>query len=142
MSPQDVARKAIEAFNRHDANAFAQLYAADAVAPDPQYAKPLRGREAIRKDIEAFFGALPDVRAKVVGGFLASDDSVAFEVEITGTHTGPLVPPDGPIPATNRRLQMTGGRFVQVNGQDEITHCRRYYDISGLMDQLGLVSGS
>lgn len=55
MTPQEVARKVGEAFNQHDADAYASLYAANAVAYDPQYSEPLRGREAIRKDIEDFF---------------------------------------------------------------------------------------
>lgn len=139
MPAQDIAKRALDAFNRHDAEAFASLYAEDAVAPDPQYPEPLRGREAIRGDIEAFFQAFPDVQARVVGDFLVSGDTVAFEVEMTGTQKGPLVTPDGPIPATNRRVQMTGGRFIRVNGQGLIMDCRRYYDMAGIMAQLGLL---
>lgn len=138
MPAQDIAKRALDAFNRHDADAFAALYAEDAVAPDPQYAEPLRGRDAIRKDIEAFFQAFPDVQAKVVSDFLVNGDTVAFEVEITGTHTGPLVTPDGAIPATNRTVRLTGGRFLRVNGQGLVTDCRRYYDMAGIMQQLGL----
>lgn len=88
MPAQEMAKKALDAFNRHDAGAFAALYAADAVAPDPQYAEPLQGREAIRKDIEDFCQALPDVQARVIGDFLVNGDTVAFEAEITGTHKG------------------------------------------------------
>lgn len=139
MPAQDIAKKALDAFNRHDAEAFAALYTEDAVAPDPQYAEPLRGRPAIRKDIEAFFHAFPDVQATVIGEILFDDDNAAFEVQITGTHTGPLVTPDGPVPPTNRRVQISGGRFIRVNRQGLITDCRRYYDMAGIMAQLGLV---
>jgi len=138
MSTLDTAKKAVEAFNRHDADAFAALYADDAVAPDPQYAEPWLGREASRKDVADFFAAFPDVQARA-DNFLVDGDTIAFEVEINGTHNGPLVTPDGPVPATNRRIQMTGGRFIRVNGQDLITDCRRYYDQAGLMRQLGLM---
>ncbi|HXG36631.1 MAG TPA: ester cyclase [Dehalococcoidia bacterium] len=139
MSALHTAKKALAAFNRHDAEAFAALYAEDAVAPDPQYADPLQGREAIRKDIADFFLAFPDVRARSAN-FLVDGDTVAFEVEITGTHNGPLVTPEGPVPATGKQVKMTGGRFVQVNSRGQIVSCRRYYDLAGLVQQLGLFS--
>lgn len=138
MSTLDITKKALDAFNRHDAAAFAALYADDAVAPDPQYAEPLQGKEAIRQDIEAFFAAFPDAQARGEN-FLVDGDTVAFEVEISGTHKGPLITPNGPIPATNRQVHLTGGRFVRVNGQNLIVDCRRYYDMAGIMAQLGLL---
>lgn len=138
MSAQDAMKKAVDAFNRHDAGAFAALYAAEATAHDPQYAEPLKGREAIRKDIEDFFQAFPEVQARVVSA-LANGDTVAFEVEMSGTHKGPLVSPAGPIPATNKRMEMRGGRFIRVNAQGRITECNRYYDMAGVMQQLGLM---
>jgi steroid delta-isomerase-like uncharacterized protein len=138
MSAVDTARKAVEAFNRHDAQAFAELYAPEAVALDPQYSEPLNGREAIRKDIEDFLAAFPDVQA-TISNVLADGDTVGFEVEITGTHRGPLVVPDGTVPATNRRLELRGGRFVTVDAQGQITQCRRYYDMAAIMAQLGLI---
>lgn len=138
MSTLDVAKKALDAFNRHDAAAFAALYAVDAVAPDPQYAEPLQGKEAIREDVAAFLQAFPDAQARG-DNFVVNGDTVAFEVEISGTHRGPLITPGGPIPATNQPVHLTGSRFVQVNGQDLITSCRRYYDMAGIMGQLGLL---
>lgn len=138
MSAQDTLKKTVDAFNRHDANAFAALYAADAVAHDPQYPEPLRGREAIRKDMEDFFLTFPDIQARVVS-VLASGDTVAGEMEVSGTHKGPIAGPTGTIPATNRRMEMRVGRFVRVDAQDLITECNRYFDMAGLMQQLGLL---
>lgn len=135
---QETVTKAIDAFNRHDANAFAALYTAEATAYDPQYPEPLKGRESIRKDIEDFFQAFPDVQATVVNT-VVSGQTVAFEVQVRGTHKGPLVTPTGSIPATNQRMEMRGGRFIRVDAQGQITECNRYYDLSGIMMQLGLM---
>ncbi|MER3559712.1 MAG: hypothetical protein C4336_09895 [Armatimonadota bacterium] len=137
MTPQEVVRKAMEAFNQHDAETYASLYAANAVAHDPQYFEPLRGRESIRKDIEDFFLAFPDVQAKIIST-IHSADSVAFEVEVSGTHKGPLVTPNGSIPATNRPMTMLGGRFIRVDSQWAITECNRYFDMAVIAQQLGL----
>ncbi len=138
MSAQDTVKKAIDAVNRHDASAFAALYDAEAVALDPQYAEPLQGREAIRKDIEDFFLAFPDLQVKA-SNILASGDTIAFEVEMSGTHKGPIIIPGGIILATDQRMAMRGGRFIRLNEQNLITECRRYFDIAGLMQQLGLM---
>lgn len=134
----DIAKKEGNAINRHDADAYALGYAVDATAYDPQYAEPLRGREAIRKDMVDFFTAFPDVQSKVLNTVMNSD-TLAFEVEMSGTHTGPLITPTGTIPATNKRMQMRGGRFMRVNSQGQITECNRYYDLMGIMRQLGLM---
>ena len=139
MSAQDTLKKTVDAFNRHDADAFAALYTTDAVAPDPQYAEPLQGREAIRKDIVDFFEAFPDIHARVIGEYLVNGDTAAVEVEMSGTHKGPLVSPAGPIPATNKPVRMPGARFIRVNPKGLITECRRYYDLAGVMQQLGLM---
>lgn len=137
-STQEIVTKAIDAFNKHDADAFAALYHTEATAYDPQYSEPLKGREAIRKDIADFFEAFPDVQANV-GNTLVSGNTIAFEVEIRGIHKGPLVTPTGIVPATNRPLEMRGGRFIRIDGQGRITECNRYYDLTGIMQQLGLM---
>jgi steroid delta-isomerase-like uncharacterized protein len=138
MSAIDTAKKAVEAVNRHDADGFVQLYSERAVAYDPQYPEPLQGREAIRQDIIGFLTAFPDVTA-TVSNVLANGDTVGFEVVITGTHLGPLAVPDGAIPPTGRTIELRGGRFVTVDGEGRITDCRRYYDMAGIMQQLGLM---
>lgn len=135
---QEIVTKGIDAFNRHDADAFAALYSAEATAYDPQSSEPLKGREAIRKDIEDFFYAFPDVQQTVVNT-VVTGDTVAVEGQITGTHKGPFVTPGGPIPATNRRMEMRIGRFIRVDAQGRITECNRYYDMAGIMQQLGLM---
>lgn len=137
MSAKETLKKTFEAFNRQDAKAFAALYAPDAVASDPQYSEPLRGREAIRKDIEDFFASFPDVQA-TTSNLLASGDTVACEMELSGTNKGPIVTPTGTLAATNRQIKMPGSRFIRVNEQGLIVECRRYFDMAGLMRQLGL----
>lgn len=138
MSVEEIHRKQVDAINRHDANAFAALYATGAVAHDPLYAEPLKGRDAIRRDIEDFLQAFPDLQARLVR-VLGSGDTVASEVELSGTHKGSLAGLTGTIPPTNRRVQLRVAAFDRVEG-DVIVESRRYYDLAGLMQQLGLLS--
>jgi steroid delta-isomerase-like uncharacterized protein len=136
MSAEEIQKKQVDAINRHDANAFAALYAAGAIAHDPQYPEPLKGRDAIRRDIEDFFQAFPDLQARLVS-VLASGDTVASEVELSGKHKGSLAGPTGAIPPTNRRIELRAATFERVEG-DLIAESRRYYDLAGLMQQLGV----
>jgi predicted ester cyclase len=63
---------------------------------DPAAGGQLNGREAVRHfHREVMFRAIPDVRLRLIDNPLISDDgsSVAVRVAISGTMTGPLVPP-------------------------------------------------
>jgi hypothetical protein len=61
------------------------LIAPDAVAYDPVYPEPLRGKTAIMKDLDASFAALPDVHYEILKP-LAKDRDAAIEFRITGTY--------------------------------------------------------
>ncbi|MDQ1301548.1 MAG: hypothetical protein QG637_1470 [Chloroflexota bacterium] len=137
MTVQEVVRRSIETFNQHDMNAFAALYAINVVAYDPMYPEGLTGRDAILKDAEDFILAFPDIQIEVISS-ISGGDRAAFEMELRGTHTGPLVTPSGSIPATNRRMNLRIGRFMRVDSQGAIAADNRYYDTAGIAQQLGL----
>lgn len=137
MSALDTVKQMIEAFNRHDADAVAAFFSDNAVAPDPAYPEPLRGKEAIRKDMADFFVTFPDIETRATES-VASGDTVATEWQMTGTHKGPLNTPDGPVEATGRPVRINVATFARLNEQGLITEHRRYYDLAGLIQQLGL----
>jgi steroid delta-isomerase-like uncharacterized protein len=136
MSTTDVIRQVIETFNRRDAVALAERYAEDAVVHDPQYPEPLRGREAIRKDIEALFRSFPDVHGEV-RSILEDGNSYAVEFTMTGTHQGPISTPEGEIQPTGKQFEMSLGQFGRLDGENQISEERRYYDVAGLAEQFG-----
>ncbi|MBD0347640.1 MAG: ester cyclase [Thermoleophilia bacterium] len=133
----NVVDKRRETINRHDAEAFAALYAADAVVTDPMYPEPLRGSEAVEKDIADFVTAFPDLEASFARPILDGTKH-AFEITMNGTHTGPLIGPDGEIPATNRTIELPVGVFATLDEDGRIREERRYYDVASLLGQLGL----
>jgi steroid delta-isomerase-like uncharacterized protein len=137
MSAKDTYTRAVEAFNRNDAGAFAALYAADAVVHDPLYPQPLRGRAAIEQDVVDVRRALPDARF-ALRAVLEAEDMAAGEYSLSGTHDGPLATPEGEIPASGKTLNTDGAVFSRFNAQGEIVEERRYYDVAGMLAQLGL----
>ena len=139
MANTEIVRKAVDAFNRHDAAEFAAQYAEDAVVYDPYYPEPLRGRAAVQKDMEDFFRAFPDV-SNALKLSMSEGNVVAAEVAVKGIHGGPLTLPTGEVPATGKTVAFEGGIFSRVNGQGLIVEEHRYYDVAGQLVQLGLMS--
>ncbi|TMC56423.1 MAG: ester cyclase [Chloroflexi bacterium] len=137
---EETSRKLADTFSRHDLEGLANVYAADAVAYDPMYPEPLRGRAAIKKDAATFLRGFPDLRFEIVSIFEKDDRNGAGEMRLTGTHTGPLETPTGDeVPPTNKRVDLKGGAFVRLNERGEIIEERRYYDVGTILRQLGIV---
>ena len=140
MATEETIRKVGEAINNHDLDAFIQQWAEDVVVYSPDSPEPLRGREAVGKNMEDFFTAFPDLKVEVKR-ILVHGDSTAAEMTFSGTNTGPMAGPQGTIPATNRRIELSGSGFHRYNSQGQILEERRYFDVMGMMMQLGLVPG-
>ncbi|HET7715350.1 MAG TPA: ester cyclase [Bauldia sp.] len=138
MGTEDIIRTQVAAFNRHDAVAFAACYAANAVVADPQSPDPLKGTEAITKDIDDWFGAFPDIETRMTRTVL-NGAAYAVEWSMTGTHEGPLVTPDGHIPATGKPVRINVATIGRTDAAGRIVEERRYYDLSSVMSQLGLI---
>ena len=137
---EEVSRNLAKANTAHDLDAVAKVYASDAVAYDPMYPEPLKGREAIKKDTADFFRAFPDLRMEISNVIEKDDRLGAGEIRMTGTHTGPLATPTGgEVPPTNKRIEVKGAGFVRLNEKGEILEERRYYDVGTLLRQLGLM---
>jgi steroid delta-isomerase-like uncharacterized protein len=130
----------IQAANQHDLEAFVNSYSQAATVYDPMYSEPLKGRDAIRKDEKEFIAAFPDMTF-TLGEVMEGGDMVAFEVIARGTHKGPLTGPTGPIPATNRTINLPIAGFARIDEEGLIAEERRYYNVAGLMQQLGLMPG-
>jgi steroid delta-isomerase-like uncharacterized protein len=137
MSAQETFKKEVASLNRHDAAAFAAGYAPAAIVHYPAYPKPLRGTDAIKKDVTDFLVAFPDLKARV-SKTVISDNSFAIEWSVSGTHKGPLIAPGGPIAATKKKVELRGAAIGRLDKQGRIAEERRYYDLAGLLDQLGL----
>ncbi|MHA7290024.1 ester cyclase [Arthrobacter sp. MDT3-24] len=136
MSADAIAR-AIEAANTHDAKAFAATYAADAVVHDPLYPQPLKGRDAVEQDMVELLRAFPDV-SLTVGPLFQDGETFAAEYTLRGTHQGPLASPGGEIAATGKSFINNAAVFSKFNAEGEVTEERRYYDVAGLLAQLGV----
>jgi steroid delta-isomerase-like uncharacterized protein len=140
MSREDLERlddQGIAAWDNHKPDAFAELFADDFVFRDLSTPEPLLTREGVMAHAQGWFTAFPDMHVRRTNR-VVGDDSVAGEIEFTGTNTGPLVMGGMEIPATGRSVVGRGAYFVRVR-DGKVVEFTNYPDAAGLMMQLGLM---
>ncbi|WP_166871627.1 ester cyclase [Salinibacterium sp. ZJ450] len=137
MNARENFERSIEALNRHDMEAFASSYAPDTLVYDPQNAETLRNRDAVEKDITEFMRAFPDARFEIID-LLGDEHTAAGRFQMTGTHQGPMVTPDGEIPATGKTVTTEFGVFSRVNDDGEVVEEHRFYNPADLLAQVGV----
>jgi steroid delta-isomerase-like uncharacterized protein len=145
MSIQDNLRldeEEIAAWNAHDVERAVAIFPDDVVWHDTGSPQPLKGKDALRQYLQAWFTAFPDIQITVKNR-VVTEDQVAAEVEFSGTNKGPLqLAPNAPaIPVTGKKVLGKGTYFVRFkNGKPVEVHS--YPDAAGMMAQLGLMPGS
>jgi steroid delta-isomerase-like uncharacterized protein len=130
-----IAEQDVEAFNRGDWDLTRRVYAPDAVFDELATGRRFEGAEEMIPALQGWREAFPDARGTITNAF-SSGDQVVQEITWEGTQSGELESPQGPIPASNRRVVV---RAVQVltleDGQ--IKENRHYFDMLGLLQQIG-----
>jgi len=140
MATEDIVRKLVDAWNRHEVDTMIALYSQDAVVYGTLNPEGIKGKESLRKSRERLFNAFPDFKMKVLN-IVAKDDIAWFEWVFTGTHTGPIQSQAVSIPPTNRVVEWRGADFVRFS-QGLVVEERAFADLAAFMRQLGLKPGS
>jgi ketosteroid isomerase-like protein len=128
--------KYVERYNAGDLDAVMDLYAEDSVQlmPDGFF----EGSSAIRERLAVELTAFSDIAHRVVS-YVEEGDAFADEFVFVGTHTGPLVLPDGTeVPPTGKRVEMPGMELVKMR-DGKIVVDNLYYDNLAVAGRLGLL---
>ena len=134
---RDLLERYVELYNAGNLDGCMELYAEDATQRMAEGVTYF-GRDSIRERISRELAGFPDA-AYAVESFTGLGDSFADEWTFTGTHTRPYPMPDGTVLApTGRRVEIRGMEFVQVR-DGKIVIDNLYWDIVGVMVQLGLI---
>ena len=126
----------VERYNARDLDACMELYAEDSVQLMPDGTFEIRRviGERLAKELTAFGG----VHYRFIS-FVEQDDAFADEWIFVGTHTGPLLLPDGTeLPPTGKRVEVRGMELVEVR-DGKIVVDNLYYDNLAVAAQLGLL---
>lgn len=107
-----------------------ELFAPDYRNHGPGPGNPPMGLESVKREAATFYTVFPDLQV-TVEDLVAEGDRVAARVTITATHQGEL---EG-IPATGRRMTMTGMEFFRLE-DGKIVEDWPMIDMLGLLRQL------
>ena len=133
MNAIEIAKRYVEAWNRHDADAIVALFVEGGTYSNPVAGQGLTG-QAIADFAKGVFTTFPDVSFEIVSVGDTGGGLVAFQWLARATNTGPLA--DG-SPPTGRSLTQPGASFIQVEG-DKIRSDQVYHDQKTMDEQLGL----
>jgi steroid delta-isomerase-like uncharacterized protein len=140
MSREDVERiddQGMAAWDAHDAQGFANIFADEFVVNDVGTPEPITDRDGVRAYAQAWFTAFPDMSVKQTNR-VVSDDAMAAEVEFTGTNTGPMMMAGKEIPPTGKSVIGRGTYFARLR-DGKVVEFNSYPDIAGMMMQLGFM---
>ena len=126
------------AWNAHDADAVAAVFAPDAEIVDVVSGAVTRGRDAIRDTAVARFTGFPDFSLEKV--FLVidvTDDGRGANADrwiMRGTHHGEFMG----VPPTGRAVEVQGATFSEFGSDGLVVRDTHYLDLGALLRQLGL----
>jgi steroid delta-isomerase-like uncharacterized protein len=121
------------AWNDHDADGVAAVFAADAVVRDLGSPEPeARGRDAVRDRVLGLLAAFPDLRLERLD-LVIGDHANADRWRMTGTHRGELFG----IPATGNAVSVEGMTFSRFGDDGLVVDDTNCWDVPALLAQLG-----
>ncbi len=130
IGSRELAERLYAAYNRHDAQAAAELYAAGGRHEEIAQGRVVEGRDEIRGGLERLFGSFPDVRWEP-RRTIADGDSTAVEYLMTGTLQAQL----GPFRPAGQQLSLRGVHVV-VADREEIATTLDYWDSGSFFKQM------
>jgi steroid delta-isomerase-like uncharacterized protein len=136
MSSRGLLERYVELYNAGDLDGVMDLYADDAVQimPDGTF----EGRSVIGERLAKELTAFPDLHHRFIS-FVEQGGAFADEWIFVGTHTGPLVLPDGTeLAPTGKRVEVRGMELVELR-DGKIVVDNLYYDNLAVAAQLGVL---
>jgi steroid delta-isomerase-like uncharacterized protein len=128
-------RATFAAWNAHDPDAVAAVFAEDATIRDVGSPEPVRGREAIRERAAHMLAAFPDFRLRQLD-LVVGESANADRWEVTATHTGAFMG----MEATGNRVQVEGATFSRFDPDGLVVEDIHFWDVASLLAQLGVGS--
>src|SRR5437867_6659276 len=141
LSAQDnasIVRAHYDAFNQRDMDKNLALVTDDVKWMNIPFNVNFSGRTGYRVYLENWTKGMPDCKVEVVN-VVAGEEWSAVEFIGRGTHTGPLVGPQGTIPATQKKLDLKFCQLLKVK-DGQIAEAHLYFDAATLLHQLGVLA--
>jgi steroid delta-isomerase-like uncharacterized protein len=121
-----------QAWNAHDPDAVAAVFAEQATIRDVGSPEPVYGRQAIRDRVADLIQAFPDLQLRQLD-LVVGEDANADRWEFTGTHRGDFL---GMAP-TGRSIRVEGATFSRFDENGLVVEDVNFWDVPALLGQLG-----
>jgi steroid delta-isomerase-like uncharacterized protein len=125
----------LAAYNGHDADAAAALYAPDGRHVEVAQGQTREGRAAIHAGLGDFLASFPDAHWEP-DAVIAADDGVAIPYVLTGSLQAPL----GPFAAQGQRVEFRGVHVLRVSDGEIVESCD-YWDSGTFGRQMRAAQG-
>ncbi len=119
------------AWNAHDPDGVAAVFAEDAVLREVGRPDEVHGRTAIRERAASLLRAFPDFRLERLA-LVVDGDHHADRWRMTGTHRGELFG----MPATGHAVAVEGATFTRLRTDGLVVEDVHFLDLPGLLAQL------
>ena len=126
------AKKLVEAYNKHDIEGIVSVYSEQSVLIDHARGETLKGRTGMRQNAEMWLTAFPDAQLDEPR-YTDGGDKIVVQFTGRGTNTGPM----GPFPAAGKKASVPYCIVVEFDSSGKIVEEDDYYDLLGLLVQLG-----
>ena len=130
------AKGPFTAYNNKDWKAARASFTSDFVYDEVPTGRKAKGADDVLALWKGWAAAFPDSKCTYHKEYV-SGNTVVLELTWKGTHTGPLQTPDGPIPATNKKIDIRACNVVEIAG-DKAKSQRQYFDMATMLQQLGV----
>lgn len=131
-----VARKGLEVFNTGDTSVADEIVAPGAVAHDPAMPEELTGPEGLKRSVEIYRGAFPDLTV-TIDDIFSDGGLVCTRWTSDGTNDGELMG----MPPTGKRATSTGISIDRIE-DGKIVESWVQWDNAGLVQQLGMAEAA
>ncbi len=131
-----VRRYVEEVYDQRRLDVDDEIFAPDFTLHDPDLPGGARGPEGMKRVVETFVGAFPDLQVSLDDEF-SSGDKVVTRWTSMGTHQGELMG----IAPTGNRVEVTAVGIWRV-AEGKIAEVWVVFDALGMMQQLGVASSS
>src|SRR6266850_5202572 len=132
-----IVRAHYDAFNRRDVEKDLSLVTDDVKWMNIPFDVNYTGRKGYREFLNNWTTAMPDSKVEIVN-VIGGEEWTVVEFIGRGTHTGPLVGPQGTIPATQKKLDLRFCELLRImDGQ--IAEAHLYFDAATMLRQFGLL---
>jgi steroid delta-isomerase-like uncharacterized protein len=131
MTLDDLIARFYRAYNLHDVDAVAALYAADAVHEDVAQGKPKQGPGDIASGLSRFLGWFPDAQWTTAVAVVGRNGAAAVSYRLTATLQAQM----GPHAPRRQPISLRGVHLLQVR-DGLIRRSEDYWDAATFQRQL------